>query len=51
MTQPPVLLVIFDGFGLNLSRAYNGWAQVSQQGCNTMPESLNEKDAIPCQNR
>jgi 2,3-bisphosphoglycerate-independent phosphoglycerate mutase len=27
MTPPPVLLVIFDGFGLNPSRAYNGWAQ------------------------
>jgi len=27
MIQPPVLLVIFDGFGLNPSRAYNGWAQ------------------------
>ena len=27
MTQRPVLLVIFDGFGLNPSRAYNGWAQ------------------------
>jgi 2,3-bisphosphoglycerate-independent phosphoglycerate mutase len=27
MTHPPVLLVIFDGFGLNPSRAYNGWAQ------------------------
>jgi len=38
MTQPPVLLVIFDGFGLNPSRAYNGWAQARN------------KDAIPCQN-
>jgi len=27
MTIPPVLLVIFDGFGLNPSRAYNGWMQ------------------------
>jgi bisphosphoglycerate-independent phosphoglycerate mutase (AlkP superfamily) len=27
MTPPAVLLVIFDGFGLNPSRAYNGWAQ------------------------
>jgi 2,3-bisphosphoglycerate-independent phosphoglycerate mutase len=27
MTQRPVLLVIFDGFGLNPSRAYNGWAR------------------------
>lgn len=27
MKQRPVLLVIFDGFGLNPSRAYNGWAR------------------------
>jgi len=27
MTKAPVLLVIFDGFGLNPSRAYNGWAR------------------------
>jgi 2,3-bisphosphoglycerate-independent phosphoglycerate mutase len=27
MTKRPVLLVIFDGFGLNPSRAYNGWAR------------------------
>ncbi len=27
MAKQPVLLVIFDGFGLNPSRAYNGWAQ------------------------
>jgi 2,3-bisphosphoglycerate-independent phosphoglycerate mutase len=27
MTKHPVLLVIFDGFGLNPNRAYNGWAQ------------------------
>ena len=27
MPHPSVLLVIFDGFGLNPSRAYNGWAQ------------------------
>lgn len=26
MKSPPVLLVIFDGFGHNPSRAYNGWA-------------------------
>ncbi|MEL5848334.1 MAG: 2,3-bisphosphoglycerate-independent phosphoglycerate mutase, partial [Candidatus Igneacidithiobacillus chanchocoensis] len=25
--QQPVLLVIFDGFGLNPNRAFNGWAQ------------------------
>lgn len=27
MTKRAVLLVIFDGFGLNPSRAYNGWAR------------------------
>ncbi len=27
MNIQPVLLVIFDGFGLNPNRAYNGWAQ------------------------
>ena len=28
MTEPrPVLVVIFDGFGLNPNRAFNGWAQ------------------------
>jgi Phosphoglyceromutase len=27
LTIQPVLLVIFDGFGLNPNRAYNGWAQ------------------------
>jgi 2,3-bisphosphoglycerate-independent phosphoglycerate mutase len=27
MTRQPVLLVIFDGFALNPSRAYNGWAR------------------------
>lgn len=27
MTNRPVLLVIFDGFALNPSRAYNGWAR------------------------
>lgn len=27
MTINPVLLVIFDGFGLNPNRAFNGWAQ------------------------
>lgn len=27
MDKTPVLLVIFDGFGLNPNRAYNGWAQ------------------------
>lgn len=27
MATPPVLLVIFDGFGVNPSRAYNAWAR------------------------
>jgi 2,3-bisphosphoglycerate-independent phosphoglycerate mutase len=27
MSHQPVLLVIFDGFGLNPSRAFNGWAR------------------------
>jgi 2,3-bisphosphoglycerate-independent phosphoglycerate mutase len=28
VTEPrPVLVVIFDGFGLNPNRAFNGWAQ------------------------
>jgi len=27
MKVNPVLLVIFDGFGLNPNRAFNGWAQ------------------------
>jgi bisphosphoglycerate-independent phosphoglycerate mutase (AlkP superfamily) len=38
MTQPPILLLIFDGFGLNPSRACNGWALARN------------KAAIPCRN-
>ena len=26
MSRRPVLLIIFDGFGLNSNRAHNGWA-------------------------
>jgi len=26
MKNPPVLLIILDGLGLNPNRAYNGWA-------------------------